>query len=70
MNVVNTNPPPQTRKLTRGGINLLIYLKHLIGLLDDWRVRIADAYLFTVLRRTQVFGIDLNQWPALAAQLV
>jgi glutathione S-transferase len=27
---------------------------------------IADAYLFTVLRWTQVFGIDLNQWPALA----
>ena len=26
---------------------------------------IADAYLFTVLRWTQVFGIDLNQWPAL-----
>ena len=27
---------------------------------------IADAYLFTVLSWTQVFGIDLNQWPALA----
>ena len=27
---------------------------------------IADAYLFTVLRWTQVFGIDLDQWPALA----
>ncbi|WP_223570280.1 glutathione transferase GstA [Pseudomonas sp. BF-R-26] len=27
---------------------------------------IADAYLFTVLRWTQVFGIDLNRWPALA----
>ncbi|UVM51852.1 glutathione transferase GstA [Pseudomonas sp. B21-015] len=27
---------------------------------------IADAYLFTVLRWTQLFGIDLNQWPALA----
>lgn len=27
---------------------------------------IADAYLFTVLRWTQVFGIELNQWPALA----
>jgi glutathione S-transferase len=26
---------------------------------------IADAYLFTVLRWTSVFGIDLNQWPAL-----
>ncbi|NSX11239.1 glutathione transferase GstA [Pseudomonas lini] len=26
---------------------------------------IADAYLFTVLRWTQVFGIDLNRWPAL-----
>ena len=26
---------------------------------------IADAYLFTVLRWTQVFDIDLNQWPAL-----
>lgn len=26
---------------------------------------IADAYLFTVLRWTQVFGIELNQWPAL-----
>ncbi|KZN16029.1 MULTISPECIES: glutathione transferase GstA [Pseudomonas] len=27
---------------------------------------IADAYLFTVLRWTQVFGIDLDQWPTLA----
>ncbi|WP_223490911.1 glutathione transferase GstA [Pseudomonas sp. A-RE-19] len=27
---------------------------------------IADAYLFTVLRWTQLFGIDLDQWPALA----
>lgn len=27
---------------------------------------IADAYLFTVLRWTQVFGIDLDQSPALA----
>ncbi|RON16704.1 glutathione transferase GstA [Pseudomonas frederiksbergensis] len=27
---------------------------------------IADAYLFTVLRWTQVFDIDLNRWPALA----
>lgn len=27
---------------------------------------IADAYLFTVLRWTSVFGIDLNPWPALA----
>lgn len=26
---------------------------------------VADAYLFTVLRWTSVFGIDLNQWPAL-----
>lgn len=26
---------------------------------------IADAYLFTVLRWTSLFGIDLNQWPAL-----
>ncbi|KNH27679.1 glutathione S-transferase [Pseudomonas syringae] len=26
---------------------------------------IADAYLFTVLRWTQVFDIDLNRWPAL-----
>lgn len=34
-------------------------------LLDDG-FSIADAYLFTALRWTQVFGIDLNQWPALA----
>jgi hypothetical protein len=61
---------PSNKETYPRGINLLIYLKHLIGLLDDWRVRIADAYLFTVLRWTQVFGIDLNQWPALAAQLV
>ncbi|MFJ7796677.1 glutathione transferase GstA [Pseudomonas sp. NPDC096950] len=27
---------------------------------------VVDAYLFTVLRWTSVFGIDLNQWPALA----
>ena len=27
---------------------------------------IADAYLFTVLRWTQGFDIDLSQWPALA----
>ncbi|MHC8291118.1 glutathione transferase GstA [Pseudomonas sp. XS1P51] len=27
---------------------------------------IADAYLFTVLRWTSLFAIDLNQWPALA----
>ena len=27
---------------------------------------IADAYLFTVLRWTQGFDIDLGQWPALA----
>ncbi|WPN59367.1 MULTISPECIES: glutathione transferase GstA [unclassified Pseudomonas] len=27
---------------------------------------IVDVYLFTVLRWTQLFGIDLNQWPALA----
>jgi len=26
---------------------------------------VADAYLFTVLRWTSLFGIDLNQWPAL-----
>lgn len=26
---------------------------------------VADAYLFTVLRWTSVFGIDLNQWPVL-----
>jgi glutathione S-transferase len=26
---------------------------------------IADAYLFTVLRWAPLFGIDLNQWPAL-----
>jgi glutathione S-transferase len=26
---------------------------------------IADAYLFTVLRWTSVFGIDLHPWPAL-----
>jgi glutathione S-transferase len=31
----------------------------------DGGFSIADAYLFTVLRWTQVFGIDLNQWPAL-----
>jgi glutathione S-transferase len=29
------------------------------------RFSIADAYLFTVLRWTSLFGIDLNQWPAL-----
>lgn len=27
---------------------------------------VVDAYLFTVLRWTSVFGIDLEQWPALA----
>ena len=27
---------------------------------------VADAYLFTVLRWTSLFGIDLKQWPALA----
>lgn len=27
---------------------------------------VVDAYLFTVLRWTSGFGIDLNQWPALA----
>jgi glutathione S-transferase len=27
---------------------------------------IADAYLFTVLRWTHLFAIDLNEWPALA----
>jgi glutathione S-transferase len=27
---------------------------------------VADAYLYTVLRWTRVFKIDLNQWPALA----
>jgi glutathione S-transferase len=27
---------------------------------------VADAYLFTVLRWTGLFGIDLNEWPALA----
>jgi glutathione S-transferase len=26
---------------------------------------IADAYLFTVLRWTRLFDIDLNEWPAL-----
>jgi len=26
---------------------------------------VADAYLFTVLRWTSLFGIDLKQWPAL-----
>ena len=33
-------------------------------LMDDG-FSIADAYLFTVLRWTSLFGIDLNQWPAL-----
>lgn len=27
---------------------------------------VVDAYLFTVLRWTGFFGIDLNEWPALA----
>ena len=27
---------------------------------------VADAYLYTVLRWTQYFTIDLNEWPALA----
>ncbi|MGF6204084.1 glutathione transferase GstA [Pseudomonas frederiksbergensis] len=27
---------------------------------------VVDAYLFTVLRWTSLFGIDLNPWPALA----
>ncbi|AMO92796.1 glutathione S-transferase, C-terminal domain protein [Collimonas fungivorans] len=27
---------------------------------------VADAYLFTVLRWTPLFAIDLNQWPAIA----
>ena len=27
---------------------------------------VADAYLFTVLRWTSFFSIDLNQWPAIA----
>lgn len=27
----------------------------------------ADAYLFTVLRWTDLFQIDLSRWPALAA---
>ncbi|PKH40107.1 glutathione transferase GstA [Pseudomonas sp. 43NM1] len=27
---------------------------------------VVDAYLFTVLRWTSLFAIDLNQWPALA----
>ena len=28
---------------------------------------VADAYLFTMLRWTQSFGIDLSSWPALSA---
>ncbi|MBX3020676.1 MAG: glutathione transferase GstA [Bdellovibrionales bacterium] len=28
---------------------------------------VADAYLFTVLRWTKPFTLDLNEWPALAA---
>lgn len=26
---------------------------------------VADAYLFTVLRWTKYFAIDLNQWPVI-----
>ena len=34
--------------------------------LQDGQFGIADAYLFTVLRWTALFAIDLGAWPALA----
>lgn len=68
----NPATPPEGR--TMATENLAKKFAYLAGKLDDGgpflageRFTAADAYLFTVLRWTDMFAIDLSPWPALGA---
>ena len=67
----NPATPPETRQMAIEALGKkFTYLAAKLksnGFLAGAKMTAADAYLFTVLRWTDLFKIDLSPWPAIVA---
>ena len=65
------NTPAEFKEILRAKIGKRFDLvsEHLAGkdYLMDKQFTVADCYLYTILRWTDVVGLDLSKWPVLAA---